>query len=125
MPRITISIGILLVLLGLGMFLVTGQKSVTALIPAFFGLPLTFLGLAGLKDGWRKHAMHGATLVALLGFLGALTRPIQKTFAGELPEISTAFVSQLVMALLCGTLVILAVKSFVDARRPRDLFPSR
>lgn len=122
MPRITISIGVLLLLLGLGTFLATGQKNVTALIPAFFGLPLTLLGLVGLREGWRKHAMHGA---ALVGLLGALARPIQKTFAGQPPEISTAFVSQLVMALLCGTLVILAVKSFVDARRPRDLPPSR
>lgn len=120
MARMTIAIGVILLLLGLGTFFLGGQKSVTALIPAFFGLPLTLLGLVALKDAWRKHAMHGASLVALLGFLGALARPIQKTLAGQPPAVSTALISQILMAILCGTLVVLAVKSFIDARRRRE-----
>ncbi|MEN6497952.1 MAG: hypothetical protein ABFD16_26940 [Thermoguttaceae bacterium] len=120
MARITITIGVILMLLGMGTYLGGGQKSVTALIPAFFGLPLTLLGLAALKDTWRKHAMHAAAGLALLGFVGALARPVHKTLAGEPPALSLALASQLLMAILCATLVILAVKSFVDARRRRQ-----
>lgn len=120
MARITITIGVILMLLGMGTYLGGGQKSVTALIPAFFGLPLALLGLAALKDAWRKHAMHVAAGLALLGFVGALARPVQKTLAGEPPPLSLALASQLLMAILCVTLVILAVKSFIDARRRRQ-----
>jgi hypothetical protein len=51
----------------------------TALIPAFFGLPLVILGVLALQEGWRKHAMHAAVVVGLIGFLGgafSLVRPL-------------------------------------------------
>lgn len=119
MTRITILIGVLLLLLGLGVYAATGMKSVTALIPAFFGLPLLVLGLLALRDAWRKHAMHAAALVALLGFLGALARPLQLVVSGRPLVVSAPLVSQFLMAILCGLLVVLAVKSFIDARRRR------
>jgi len=119
MARITIGLSVLLLLLGAGTYLATGQQSVTALIPAFFGLPLLGLGLAALNVAWRKHAMHAAAAIALLGFFGALARPVRKLLGGESLEMSAALASQVVMASVCAALVILAVKSFIDARRRR------
>jgi hypothetical protein len=52
MDRLTIVLGIVLVLLGVGAFgyALTGeQASVTALIPAFFGLPILGLGVAAAR----------------------------------------------------------------------------
>ena len=60
MPKITIGLGILLILLGLGGYFGTDAKSFTALIPAFVGVPLLLLGCLALKDNLRKHAMHAA-----------------------------------------------------------------
>ena len=58
MAKITIGLGLVLIALGLGSYFGTGQASVTALIPAFFGLPLLLLGLVALKERMRKNAMH-------------------------------------------------------------------
>ncbi len=49
MAKITIGLGIVLIALGFGSYFGTGQASVTALIPAFFGLPLLLLGLVALN----------------------------------------------------------------------------
>lgn len=125
MTSLTIALGILLILLGLGGYLGTGRESITALIPAMFGLPILLAGLTGLRDAWRMHAMHVATLLALLGLIGALARPIRKLLSGAELQWSAALVSQVAMAVLCGTFLVLAVKSFIDARRRRRPSPDR
>ena len=71
MPRITTLVGALLTLLGLAGYAGSGQASKTALIPAGFGAVLAALGLAGRSEGLRRHAMHGAAVVGLLGALGS------------------------------------------------------
>ena len=70
MPRITIGYGIALILLGVGMYFVRGQSSLTALIPAAFGVVLAILGVVGKRPAATKHAMHAAAAVGLLGLLG-------------------------------------------------------
>ena len=120
MPQLTIALAILLVLLGAGGYFGTGRTSVTALIPAFFGVPFLLSGLVALKDGLRMHAMHAASLLALLGVAGALFRPAKALAAGAL-EFNTAVASQLTMAVLCAVFLALCIKSFVDARHREDL----
>jgi uncharacterized membrane protein len=115
---IAIGFGIFLIALGVGGYYATDQVSWTALIPAFFGLPLVILGLLARKDSLRKHAMHAAAVVGLLGFLGAAGRLIPALLSGK--EISEAGpLVQAIMALACAVFVGLCVKSFVDARRRR------
>ena len=118
MPSTAIACGTLLVLIGiLGYIngLMTNHESVTALIPAFVGIVLLLLGIFARKsEGLRKHLMHAAVLVALLGFLASAGRLVTKL--GELTY-SAALVSQVSMALVCLLFVILAVKSFIDARK--------
>ena len=120
MARITIIVGILLIVLGWGGYFAGGRVSMTALIPAFFGIPIALLGMVALKEKLRKHAMHGAVLFGLLGFVGALVRPVKAMF-GEAPfELNLATGSQLVMSAICLVFVILCVKSFIDARKARE-----
>ena len=82
MSTLSIVCGILLILVGLAGYIhgtSTGHGSVTALIPAFIGIPLALLGvIAGIKDGWRKHLMHVAVVIALLGFIATAGRLISK-----------------------------------------------
>lgn len=119
MPRTTVALGILLVLLGLGAYFGTGRTSATALIPAFFGLPLLILGLLARKDHLRKHTMHGAAGLALIGFLGTASG-LFKVFVllgGGAVERPAAAVVQAFMALLCAIFIVLSIRSFVLARR--------
>ncbi len=48
MAKITFGLGLVLIVLGLGAYFGTGRESLTALIPAFFGLPLALLGVVAL-----------------------------------------------------------------------------
>jgi hypothetical protein len=117
MPHITLTFALLLILLGLGAYFGTGGQSITAMIPAFFGLPLLLCGIAALQTLYRKHAMHLASGIALLGLLGALGRPLGRLFSGEPLQFNAALTTQLVMGLLCAVLLALYTKSFIDARR--------
>jgi uncharacterized membrane protein len=116
--KITIAVGAFLIVLGLIGYFGTGMVSWTALIPALFGLPLTLLGLLALQEGWRKHAMHAAVIIGLVGFLGgafSFVRPLLS--GGEMKPM--AAVMQALMALTCAAFVGLCVKSFIDARVAR------
>lgn len=99
----------------------TGTVSKTALIPAGVGGILGVLGLlALLGPGARKHAMHLAAMVGLLGAVGGfmpLFRQFSKT--GAIDPTKPAAVSGLLMVLICVAFVGLCVKSFIDARRAR------
>ena len=112
LPKTTIAVGLLLILQGVGFYVATETKSVTALIPAFFGVPISLLGCVALKDSLRKHAMHGVVTLALLGLLAPIGRIASAGF-----KLSAAGVSLVLMIALCGGLLVLGVKSFVDARR--------
>ena len=123
MARLTIAIGMLLVLLGVGFYIgltdaESGRPSVTALIPAFAGLPILLLGAGALKESIRKHAMHGVSVLALLGCLLPVGHLGSKLARGA--EVKTAaLVSMVVMALLCGVLLAACIRSFVRARLGR------
>ena len=118
MNSAAIGFGRLLVLIGIagyayGMF--GGNASVTALIPAFFGIVLLALGhLARAKENLSKHLMHAAVIVAFLGFVLPAGRLASKF--GEI-TLSAAYISQIAMALICLIFVILSVRSFINARK--------
>jgi len=119
MPYVTMALGSLLFLVGVGFYFGTGATSVTALIPAFLGIPIEIAGFVALREGWRKHAMHAAVLLALLGFLGSgrglLSLPA--LLSGAEVARPAAVVAQSITAVLCLVFVGLAVNSFIQARR--------
>ena len=120
MASTTIGLGVALIVLGLAGYGLTGAASLTALIPAAFGLLLVLAGVLARNERWRMHAMHAAVLVALLGFLGSargllgLGAVLDGTAARP-----AATVSQAIMAVLTFVYIVLAVRSFIEARRAR------
>jgi hypothetical protein len=117
-----LAFGTLLILLGVVGYVATGMVSVTALIPAAFGLLLALLGLLARQEALRKHAMHAAAALALVGFLATVS-----VFAGPLPALlaggdvarPAAVISRAVMAILMLVFLVLCIKSFRDARLAR------
>jgi hypothetical protein len=116
MASTTILFGVVLTLLGFFGYFMTGTSSFTALIPAAFGLLLLALGFIARSESARKHAMHAAAAVALVGCLGALMS-LLRTPTGVRSAI--ALYSQLAMVVLTGVFVALCVRSFIAARRAR------
>jgi hypothetical protein len=118
MPQTAIAFGVVLCLVGLGFYLGTGATSVTALIPAFIGLPIALAGLVARREGLRAHAMHAAALVGTLGALGSLGRLVPALAAGG-SLARPALLAQAITGLVCLVFVVLCVRSFVRARRAR------
>ena len=117
MASTTRSFGIVLIVLGLASYVLTGRTSVTALIPAFFGAVFVILALVARSDAARKHAMHAAVALALIGLLGTLVRLVPALAGGNLTR--PAVLAQLAMTVLLGVYIALGVKSFKEARRAR------
>lgn len=122
MSGISIVAGLLLVVIGASGYaygMNAGTASVTALIPAFFGIVLIACGAIGIiAEGMRKHIMHLAVVVALLGFILTAGRMVMKAATGGL-EASPAVMSQGAMAAVCLVFVVLAIRSFAAARSAR------
>ena len=91
--------------------------SVTALIPAFFGAVFVILALVARNEAARKHAMHAAVALALIGLLATLARVVPALAGGNLTR--PAVLAQLAMTVLLGVYIALGVKSFKEARRAR------
>ena len=123
MAKITMVCGMLLLIEGLIFFLGWQQmgaakQSVTALIPAFVGVPLFAIGWLTLaKPNLRKHLMHAAVTLTLLGFLAAGPRGIMVLAKSGL---TPAAIAQLLIGLISLFHVVLSVRSFIAARRQRQ-----
>ncbi len=89
----------------------------TALIPAYLGSVLILCGLVAFaKPTLRKHAMHFAAMIGLLGFIGGFM-PLSRT------DFNFSKASAVSGALLSGLsllFVILCVRSFIAARKARQ-----
>jgi len=117
----TLTFAVVLILLGVGGWVGTGMASPTALIPAGFGLVFGILGFLAGNENIRKHVMHAAAVLALLGTLGSLRGllALPEVFAGT-AERPAAVISQSVMVVVCVTLLVIYVRSFIAARKARE-----
>jgi hypothetical protein len=122
-PHISVIFGLLLIALGVGGFVGTGSEHLTALIPAGFGLALALLGVVALKDSLRKHAMHLAAMVGLVGAVGGAVMVVLPLVKGTGIERPVAYSCQTALTVLCLVFVGLCVNSFVQARRRRAAAP--
>ena len=119
MPLTAIVCGVLLIGVGIvGYTASEADNPVTALIPAAAGVLLALPGLIAVaKPVLRKHMMHAAAGIGLLGAVlagGRLAMVLAKGGGSTLGTLSLA-----AMALICAVFVVLCVKSFIDARRNR------
>ena len=124
MARAAILFGALLIVLGLvGYFAPTTLGEVgpegtspTALIPAGVGAILLLCGLiVEFKPSTRKHVMHLAAAIGLIGAIGGIM-PLQRS---KMDFSKASAVSGLLMIVLCAIFVILCIRSFVLARIAR------
>jgi hypothetical protein len=119
MAPIAIGFGVLLSLLGPVLFALSDPEKnrVTAFIPTGFGIVLIVCGVIALNEKLRKHAMHGAAVVGLLGFAIPAYMVVAGLIGGD--EFNLPKQGQTAMAVLCGVFLGLCVKSFIDARIAR------
>lgn len=119
MHKLALGIGLILVVVGIVAYVGSEMANWSALIRSVLGLIIAGLGgLALWRPGARKHAMHAAAAVALLGFLGSL-QGIPAFFAllGGAAVNAWAATAQTITAILAAVFVAAAVYSFIQARR--------
>jgi len=117
MPGTTRLFGLILIVLGVASYVLTGRTSITALIPAFFGAVFVICALVARNEAARKHAMHAAVAIGMVGMLAALVRGVPAAFRGDVTR--PAVLAQLAMAGLLLIYVALGMRSFVAARNAR------
>ena len=121
MPHLTILYAVLLIALGLLGYLLTGRESVTALIPTFFGIAFLAAGVLALKENFRKHAMHTASILALAAVIGSASGipALFQMLGGQDVARPEAAVCKSVMAVLSLAYFVLCLRSFIKARLAR------
>jgi hypothetical protein len=123
MAKITVLVGILLILLGGVSYILTGHKFPTSLIPVAFGVLLVTFGRMAETPVQKRRMlfMHIAVTVGLLGFLATAPALVQvvELFKGKLFSYPAAIEEKAAMSALLLIYVVLCVRSFVVARRSR------
>lgn len=119
MPRLTIGLGAILIVIGVIAYIATAFASWTALIPAILGVVLLICGLIGLRS--PKVGVHIALVIAVLGILGTGMNVMQlgALLSGE-AERPAAVITSTVTFVLLIVYVVLGVRSFITARRWKD-----
>lgn len=123
MARLTRVTGIVLIVLGIVYFVMTGSAHKTSLIPTWFGLALFVCGLLANTEDAKKRMlwMHIAVTVGLLGFLfPAFRGGMALAHSATLTVVQrTAAQEEMAMAAVCAVFTALCVRSFIAARRGR------
>jgi hypothetical protein len=124
MPFIAMNFGGFLLVLGILAFASPGLfgghdpnvKSYTSLIPAGIGLLIEICGALSLsKPGLRKHLMHVAAMIGVIGFVGGF----MPVYRGGFDLGKASVIVGLIMSALCFVFVALCVRSFIAARKAR------
>jgi hypothetical protein len=120
---LAIGFGVVLIIVGIASFVLTGSSHPTSLIPVWFGIVLGLCGmLANTPDAGRRMLwMHIAVTVGLFGFLFPGFMAIKEwvsAHGGPLAHPAAAE-EQAVMAVICLIFTALCVRSFIAARRSR------
>lgn len=116
MPRTTLTLGAVLIAVGIISYAAAGFTSWTALIPAFLGVLIAICGLIA-----RKNHTIGLSIALVMSVLGVLGTSMNVLKVGELisgqAERPLAVVASTVTFVLLIVYIILGVRSFFSARR--------
>ncbi|MSO49882.1 MAG: hypothetical protein EXQ49_08275 [Acidobacteria bacterium] len=120
MANVSRSVGLLLMIVGVGGYVMTGMASPTALIPAAFGLVISMLGFYARHEDNRRTAMHLAMGIAMVGVLGSVSGllSIPALISGEV-ALPAAVVSRSAMAVILLVYLAMGFNSFRQARQGR------
>jgi uncharacterized membrane protein HdeD (DUF308 family) len=121
MPLLTIAVGIVLSLLGILGYVFSETRSLTALIPLVFGSLLEVCGVLAMNPAMKKHAMHGASVLALVGVAGSAMGFVSflKLISGGSVARPLGAQMQAAMFVVCLVFLLLCVRSFREARARR------
>jgi hypothetical protein len=115
MENISVAYGILLIVWGVGITLISGSDSFTSLIPAILGAPILVFGILTIVfPNKKKLFMHIVVSVGLIIFLGgldflrSLSDPFQNVWADT---------SKLMLMISGFLFTFLCIKSFIFARK--------
>jgi len=119
--KISIFYGIFLIIWGVIISFLSNSNSFTSYIPSVLGIPIlifSFLSITFINK--KKMFMHIVFLIGLVIFLGGLD--FLRTFInGNVFENYWADISKLMMMLTGLFFTIQCVRSFIHARKIRDL----
>ena len=108
--------GLFMVIWGISISLISGSSSITSMIPAFIGVPLTFIGfISMIKPTFRKALMHIAVVIGIIAFLGGLD------FFRGMFDNYYAGLSKLMLLVTGFIYVYFCVQSFIFVRRQKKL----
>lgn len=116
---VSIVLGVALVVVGVGAYVLSDFASITALIPAIFGVLIAIMGVVGYRrTGRERLAAYGIGLLAVLGVLGS-TRGIPDIVAlvtGGAVESTIAAVSQGATIVVCLVLLFAVIQFIRETR---------
>ena len=123
MVRLTRVTGIVLIVLGVVYFVMTGSAHPTPLIPSIWGVLLLICGILAISKDTKRVMlwMHIAVTLGLFGFLFPGIRAAM-TFAkpAALTVVKrTAAQEEVIMSVICLIFTALCVRNFVSNRRAR------
>ena len=121
MENLSIAYGLFLIIWGIVISFLSKSVSFTSYIPSFFGLPILIFAYLSLKfTSKKKLFMHIVVFISLIIFLGGLDF-IRSIISGNLFENYWADLSKLMMMLTGLFFTVQCVKSFIYARRIKDI----
>lgn len=110
--------GGVLVAVGVVAYVVTGAEHITALLPAFLGLPILLAGLVAGQQRRQRTAIGLAVVLALLGVLGTAMNvaELPAMLAGDEVQRPVAVITSTITAVLCLVYVVAGIRWFLAGR---------
>lgn len=99
MGKMTLGFGAVLVLIGVFTYFATGSESVTALIPAFIGVPVLLAGFLATRSGTYSIGLYLAIALTLLMVYGTF-RGVGSLLGGDLSSSTVISIALLLMSLV-------------------------
>ena len=119
--NLSVYYGLFLILWGIVISLISGSNSLTSYIPSILGFPIFIFSYLSIKFiSKKKMFMHIVVLFGLIIFLGGLDI-LRSIISGNAFDNYWADISKLMMMLTGLFFTYQCVRSFIHARKIRDL----
>ena len=119
--NLSVYYGLFLILWGIVISLISGSNSFTSYIPSILGFPIFIFSYLSIKfTSKKKIFMHIVVLFGLIIFLGGLDI-LRSIISGNAFDNYWADISKLMMMLTGLFFTYQCVRSFIHARKIRDL----
>lgn len=125
MTGLTFAVGGILTATGVVAYFASDASSMTALIPSALGVLILVAAVISRAPKARRHAIHAALAIALLGIAGTAMNEMKigELFAGTAERPNAVIASTVTFVVLLVFLAV-GIASFVRARRYRAQQPT-